>query len=385
MERGSAFMMLCFLLPLLLSCVSAQSSADVNSLWLEQYGEAKDFSLEREPHVLVANGGMVQLYRFGELSKSYDATPPLEYTLTKTICHSSLATFGVCFSGVKLTNNGTAGCGSYSFNNSLFSPVSFLKNLENLANVTVEADLKAAVTDESVYLALREASYDLINFFNDTMTKLISTDCSVEGFAQCIDTMQASLPLMQPLMKAAADSQAKQYGQVISDIRAELGEEAWAEIVVITQTVSAARTMNFETGLWAREIGLQHSGTRLFTVETFDSSETLSNLKGKLSDKHLSQAIFGTPVTMSRDLFANSTYEHVDKYFMSGYPSQYDTFFQRVYYNDSAYGIVDSLDQASSDSTSRAIICTSHTRCLFAGNVCLSAASSIAALYLWGW
>ena len=99
----------CVFLLLLLQCARQSVSidtSDVNSIWLDEYSNGKNFVVDSTPIILVGDNENFRAFEYGSRTPSRNWTVDLTlYTNLKVICHSVLGLFGTCASA----QNNTAG------------------------------------------------------------------------------------------------------------------------------------------------------------------------------------------------------------------------------------------------------------------------------------
>ena len=340
-----------------------KSSADINKYFVvDSYETAKQETYNDVSNMLIVTWDTFYLYQNGLLlftNQTWSGAAPLDdsiYTLTKTISHTVLGAFGTCYNGMSLLaeeSSTMGGCKAmYEIDNStsrILSPDDFILSLDLLQNVTVDKDLKEAVPEEA-YPKLKDSSDAIILHFKEMMTDILAADCSFESFSSALRTkFNSTATIIKPLLDAAAADRLQNYGGIIKNVRNDLGEDAWKDIMVMFQGGGPPRTANYESAIIMKEMmdGVEEhpTGTRFFVEENADLDTLKMLAKGRTSDLLLSESVFGNKVHMSKDLLADYSIEVLGSFFMPGYPDYVE------YHEDYYYNICDELVKEKDDTT----------------------------------
>ena len=164
------------------------SSTDINKYFVvDSFGTAKKETYNDVSNMLIVTWDIFYLYQNGMFTnQTWSGAAPLDdsiYTLTKTISHTILGAFGVCYNGMSLARSlsGGDGCKAIYGNSSMLSPDDFLLSLDLVKNVTVDKDLKESVSSEA-YPVLKDSSDAIILHFTKMMKDIMAADCSYEFF-----------------------------------------------------------------------------------------------------------------------------------------------------------------------------------------------------------
>jgi hypothetical protein len=310
------------LLPTCVSAATVQTTDEVNSIWLDEYSNGKNFVVNDTPIILVADNQNVVAFEYGSRTPSpKNWTVDLSlYTNLKVICHSVLGLFGTCSAA---QNNTGSGCEGTTANQ-------YLDNVQNVIRVTVPN-----VPQDVFY----DPSMALLGYCNDTVISFIDSGCSAEAAKTCLDSLQGTAGLLNPLVDGAGDSHVAQYGGTIDQVRKDIGEDLWDKAVVAVLGGSQPRAANIEYGLWLQRRGAASQGLTLFYIENVgidDTDAIFSSLETDLGDQSLSEYVFLNPFRMSEDLFANTTLKYVKEGFViSGFPNPNNVGIQSSYYRNS--------------------------------------------------
>lgn len=235
------------IISVLLGLVGAQTTttADVNTIWLDEYSNGKNYVVDSTPIILVADNENIHAFENGSRTPTRNWTVDLTlYTNLKVICHSVLGLFGTCASA---QNNTAGSCDSTSASQ-------YVQNLQDVVNVTVPL-----VPQTSLY----EPSMALLGYCNDTISAFVESGCSPEGAKECLVGLQGTAGLINPLVDAAGDAHVVSYTGTIDAVREDIGEELWSNAIVAVLGGNQPRAANIEYGLWMQQRGL---GTLPFFV-----------------------------------------------------------------------------------------------------------------------
>ena len=306
-------------------CVGAaavETTDEVNSIWLDEYANGKKFVVNDTPIILVADNQNIVAFENGSRAPSpKNWTVDLSlYTNLKVVCYSVLGLFGTCSAA---QNNSGSGCEGTTADQ-------YLANVQNVIRVTVPN-----VPQDAFY----GPSMALLGYCNDTITSFIDSGCSSEAARTCLDALQGTAGLLNPLVDGAGDSHVVEYGGTIDHVRKDIGEDLWDKAVVAVLGGSQPRAANIEYGLWLQQRGAASQGLTLFYIENVgidDTDAIFSSLETDLGDQSLSEYVFLNPFRMSEDLFANTTLKYVKEGFViSGFPNPSDASIQSSYYRNS--------------------------------------------------
>lgn len=211
-------------------------SADVNSIWLDEYGDGKNFTVYDAPMIIVGDNENFRSFTKGwEPFMNWTVNLGL-YTNLKTISHAVLGLYGTCAAAQNNTNGGCEGT----------KAAQYVSNLDSLVQVTVPL-----VPKDLFY----EPSMELVEYCNDTIHAFIQSGCSSDAAEVCLEALSGTPELLNPLIEGAGDAHVVQYTSTIKQVREDIGEERWKQAIVAVLGGSQPRAANIEYGLWLRERG----------------------------------------------------------------------------------------------------------------------------------
>ena len=222
-------------------------SADVNAIWLDEYGDGKNYTVSDAPMIIVADNQNFKSFTTGfEPYLNWTVNLGL-YTDLKTISHAVLGLYGTCAAA---QNNTSGGCEKTKSEQ-------YVSNLDTLVQVTVPL-----VPKDLFY----EPSMKLIAYCNDTINAFIEGECSSNAAKVCLEALSGTSELLNPLIDGAGDAHVEQYSSTIKQVREDIGEERWEQAIVAVLGGSQPRAANIEYGLWLRERG---KGASYFVVAQY--------------------------------------------------------------------------------------------------------------------
>jgi hypothetical protein len=95
-----------------------------------------------------------------------------------------------------------------------------------------------------------------------------------------------------------------------------MGEETWKTMPVVVLGIRQARPDNLQFGYFQRALGHDTEKLRLVYAESMFDASAATRLMGTiLLDRGLSDAFFGDPMRMERDLLGDAANEWLDATF----------------------------------------------------------------------
>lgn len=265
----------------------------INTSFRRAYAEARLRTLRAAEPVIVVRFDSVILYRDGT-SQEWTFTPKL-YHETKSVSHLTLGIF------VALAGKTGRPLDART--------VTRLQRFRALVR-PARASLQARGWPPSAVLTHAHILTGSERFIDDTLSRGAVSDDDLAAFAR---RMQ---PLVSESGRIAAEAQLDGLHRRMTTIRGELGDAGWRKLKVVVLGPRQARAGNLQYSYFARTMGKEAEGTRLFYAEgIFDPKGGRRLLGTILLDRKASVAYFGDPRRLERDFLSDAAAAHIARLF----------------------------------------------------------------------
>lgn len=271
----------------------------VNSLFQEDYDEAKKVLLANSGHIIVCKSGVLSLYRNGALKESIPFITPA-YTGLKEVAHVPLAAYLILITKIDerkpkklcLLDAETVSrlrglqlavqSATRKMSESGIPQQSFERQQQIIERT--DAFLGAALTQ-------RQISYEQLNAFTRGITKL---------------EMQNT--------DEAADWQISSMGRIAAKWKDSMSSDDWSKTSVVVVSGHMPRAQSSSAQFFANLLHEEREGGRLIIIETAaEEADALDSWATHWLDAKIGVDFFGDPWRMHRDLLSDSIKKSLKK------------------------------------------------------------------------